>query len=62
MSAAAWVMIAGLSLWPFGDKSDDADVATIDSLDRQTPVLVEKDDPGTSGQNAIQSYREFLRL
>ena len=43
MSAAAWVMIAGLSLWPFGDKSDDADVATIDSLDRQTPVLVEKD-------------------
>ncbi len=62
MNAVAWTVIAGLSLWPFGDRKDDADVETIDSLDRQKPVLVEKDNPDASGQNAIQNYREFLRL
>ena len=62
MNAVAWIVIAGLSLWPFGDKNDDADVKTIDSLDRQKPVLVEKDNPDASGQSAIQNYREFLRL
>ncbi|MCH8929772.1 MAG: tetratricopeptide repeat protein [Proteobacteria bacterium] len=62
MNAVAWTVIAGLSLWPFGSKNDDADVETIDSLDRQKPVLVEKDNPDASGQNAIRNYREFLRL
>ena len=62
MNAVAWTMIAGLSLWPFGDRNDDADLKTIDSLDRQKPVLVEKDDPDASGHSAIQSYQEFLRL
>ena len=62
MNVVAWTVIAGLSLWPFGDRSDDADVETIGSLDRQKPVLVEKDNPDASGQNAIQNYREFLRL
>ncbi len=62
MSAAAWIIIGGLSLWPFGHKANDADVKTIDSLDKQKPVLVERDAPSVSGQNAINSYREFLRL
>ena len=62
MNALAWTVIAGLSLWPFGDKTDDADVETIDSLDRKNPVLIEKDNPESSGQSAIQNYREFLRL
>ena len=62
MNAFAWAVLAGLSLWPFGDKNDDADVKTIDSLDRQKPVLVEKDNPDASGQSAIRNYREFLRL
>ena len=45
MNAIAWTVIAGLSLWPLGDKTDDAAVETIDSLDRKKPVLIEKDNP-----------------